>query len=97
VAAVWFALDAGFNTGTARVRPATAPELAQLRARFNQHPVDAVRFENTGQVLDLARARATMVRAFQAAGGIVLSAKVLNISIANNVIRTSRFSLARFQ
>jgi D-hydroxyproline dehydrogenase len=80
----------GTDTGTARVRPATALELAQLRARFNQRPVDAVRFENTGQILDLGRARAAMVQAFETAGGVVLSAKVLNISIANNVVKECR-------
>lgn len=78
------------DMGTARVRPATALELAQLRARFKQRPVDAVRFENTGQIVDLAQARAAMVQAFLAAGGVVLRAKAINISIANNAIGECR-------
>lgn len=86
----WLNASTDNAIGTARARPAAAFELAQLRAHFNQRPVDAVRFENTGQILDLERARAAMVQAFQAAGGAVLSTKVLNISIANNVIENCR-------
>jgi D-hydroxyproline dehydrogenase len=51
------------NIGGAKAHAATADEFQQLRAQFNQRPVDAVRIEHTGQILDLAAARAGIVKA----------------------------------
>jgi D-hydroxyproline dehydrogenase len=69
------------DTGQAHARGATQDELAQLRARFNQRPVAALRFEGTGQILDLAAARAGLEKALAAQGGAVLLASASQIGI----------------
>jgi D-hydroxyproline dehydrogenase len=71
------------NIGTARVRAASSAELAQLRDAFNQHPVDAVRFHGSGQILDLAKARSGMVDALRTAGGVVQTARASAITITH--------------
>ena len=66
----------GADTGEARAAPASSAELAQLRDRFNGRPVDAVRFQRTGQILDLAPARQAIVAALCRAGGVVRAGQV---------------------
>jgi D-amino-acid dehydrogenase len=63
----WLAAD----IGEAQAQAASQAELAQLRAQFNRRPVDAVRFHNTGQILDLAQARAGIGQALRGRGGSV--------------------------
>ena len=63
----WLAAD----IGAAQAQVASPAELAQLRAQFNQRPVDAVRIHNTGQILDLAQARAGIGQALRSHGGSV--------------------------
>lgn len=67
--------------GEARAVPASPDELAQLRARFNDRPVDAVRFEHTGQILDLGAARQAIVAALCRAGGVVRAGQVRAIAL----------------
>jgi D-hydroxyproline dehydrogenase len=69
------------DTGQARVCAATQDELAQLQARFNQRPVGALRFEGTGQILDLAAARTGVAQALTAQGGAVIRASASHIGI----------------
>jgi D-hydroxyproline dehydrogenase len=71
------------NIGEARARPATADELQQLRAQFNQRPVDAVRFEGSGQILDLASARSGIVTALRNEGGATQSTNAVGIVLSN--------------
>ena len=68
----WLAAD----IGAAQAQAASPAELAQLRAQFNQRPVDAVRIHNTGQILDLAQARAGIGQALRSHGGSVRVATV---------------------
>lgn len=63
----WLAAD----VGEARVQAASPADLAQLRAQFNQRPVGAVRFHNTGQILDLVQVRAGIGQAIRRQGGSV--------------------------
>jgi D-hydroxyproline dehydrogenase len=71
------------NIGEAKAHAATADELQQLRAQFNQRPVDAVRFEHTGQILDLAAARTGIVKALRSEGGAKQSANAQGIAVSN--------------
>jgi D-amino-acid dehydrogenase len=71
----WLAADVGL----ARVVPASLAELAQLRAQFNQRPLDAVRFGQTGQILDLPGARNGITQAVSAEGGSVRVGKAAAI------------------
>ena len=69
------------NVGTARVQAASLAEISQLRAAFNQRPIDAVRFHGTGQILDLSRARSGITDALCASGGVMRWASALAITI----------------
>ncbi len=71
------------DLGGARAHAASSAEISQLRARFNQRPVDAVRIQNTGQILDLAMARQGIIDALQAQGAATHRAHAQKISIAN--------------
>lgn len=71
------------NVGTARVEAASNAEISQLRAAFNQRPVDAVAFHGTGQILDLGKARIGITEALRVAGGTVQLASAQAITIAN--------------
>jgi len=77
----------GADVGEARVRMALPAELAELRAQFRQRPVDAVRFDHTGQILDLAQARGGILKALRATGGTVQTAQVRGIAIADGRAR----------
>jgi len=69
----------GADVGTALVRPATPEELASLRQRFNGRPLGAVRFQNTGQIMDLAKMRQAIVQALCKHGGRLETASVQSI------------------
>jgi D-hydroxyproline dehydrogenase len=69
------------DIGQARAYQATASELALLRERFNQRPVDAVRIAHSGQIFDLAAARRGITAAFQTAGGTLRKADVAAIPV----------------
>lgn len=73
----WLAAD----VGEARVVPASHDELAQLRQCFNGRPVDAVRFQHTGQILDLGPARQAIVTALCKDGGAVRTGQVRTIPV----------------
>jgi D-amino-acid dehydrogenase len=73
----WLAAD----VGEARVAPASRDELALLRHRFNGRPVDAVRFQHTGQILDLGPAREGIVAALCQAGGAVRTGQARTIPV----------------
>ena len=75
------------DVGTAQVRQARPDELARLRSEFGQRPVDAVRFDGTGQILDLARARSGIVQALEAAGGCVQVAQVRGLALQGTQVR----------
>ncbi|TAD87836.1 MAG: FAD-binding oxidoreductase [Alphaproteobacteria bacterium] len=67
--------------GYATARIATAEELALLRARFANRPTAAVRFANTGQVVDLSEWLRRLGAAFSQAGGITTRAEVLALTL----------------
>ena len=73
----WLAAD----IGEARVAPASRDDLALLRQRFNGRPVDAVRFQHTGQILDLGPARQAIVAALCQAGGAVRTGQARTIPV----------------
>jgi D-amino-acid dehydrogenase len=75
----WLAAD----IGDAQAQAASPAELARLRLQFNQRPVDAVRFHNTGQILDLAQARGGITQAVCRAGGSVRIALAEAVVVAN--------------
>jgi len=81
----------GADMGEARVHAASPAELAQLRAHFNQRPVDAVRFDNTGQILDLARTRAGIAQALCRHGGNV------RVATAKAVVVTGERAAVRLE
>lgn len=62
--------------GYAQAREATPAELERLRARFAGRPVGAVRFSNTGQVVDIPALRARLDQAFREAGGTKIDAEL---------------------
>jgi glycine/D-amino acid oxidase-like deaminating enzyme len=59
------------DIGKARVQSATPGELALLKTHFNQRPVDALRFHNTGQILDLPKMREGVLQALSQQGARV--------------------------
>ncbi len=71
------------DTGQARARVATADEFAQLRTQFNGRPVGALRFEGTGQILDLQAMRAGMAQALCDQGGATVQAKATAVRLAH--------------
>ncbi len=77
------------DIGQARARAATVDELARLRAQFNQRPVDALRFEGTGQILDLQATRAGMNDALLAHGGACIQAKATAVTVAHGRARVA--------
>jgi glycine/D-amino acid oxidase-like deaminating enzyme len=57
------------DLGSVRVHSASPDELRMLQQHFRSRPVAALRFENTGQLLDVVRAREQLQQAFIHAGG----------------------------
>jgi len=71
----------GVDLGYASVRDSTTEELALLRARLSGRPVGAVRFSNTGQVVDIPALRARIADVFRAAGGTNRTGSVVQLAI----------------
>lgn len=69
--AAWAAAD----TGTAYHRDATEAELAMLGRLSGRTPAGAIRFENSGQITDLAALAGALEQALRDAGGRILSGK----------------------
>jgi D-amino-acid dehydrogenase len=67
------------DTGSATARIASPDELAILKQQFNQRPVAALRFEGSGQVLDVGQTRADVIQALRAAGGRCVAEHALRI------------------
>jgi D-amino-acid dehydrogenase len=61
----WLAAD----IGDATVADATPDEIAALRARFSGRPAAALRFRNTGQIVEIEAMRGAIAHAFRDAGG----------------------------
>lgn len=59
------------DIGKARAEPASRDELEALQAHFNRRPVDALRFHNTGQILDLPRMREAIMQTLRQQGAKV--------------------------
>jgi D-amino-acid dehydrogenase len=57
------------DLGPVRVHRASPDELRRLQLYFQSRPVAALRFENTGQILDVVRAREQLLQALLQAGG----------------------------
>lgn len=73
------------DTGTATFRAASAAELQELR-KLTQRPVaGAIRFENTGQVVDNADMLKTMEDTFLARGGSIIFDRVARLAMDNGV------------
>jgi D-hydroxyproline dehydrogenase len=70
-------LDSDMGLATARI--ASSDELAILKQQFNQCPVAALRFEGSGQVLDVGQSRAEIIQAFRAAGGNCVAKHAIRI------------------
>ncbi len=70
-------LDSDMGLATARI--ASHDELVILKKQFNQRPVAALRFEGSGQVLDVGQSRADIIQAFRAAGGRCVADHALRI------------------
>lgn len=64
------------NIGTAQIVDASSDEITTLKEKFNHRPVAAMRFKNTGQVLDIATTRNGLNNSFLLAGGVRLNARV---------------------
>jgi glycine/D-amino acid oxidase-like deaminating enzyme len=77
---VWLKAD----LGCASVRDASSEELGQLRKLFADRPVGAVRFLNTGQVLDIPALRAGLSAALRSAGGTLRAARVAAVEVGDN-------------
>ena len=75
------ALDA--DLGFASVCSATAAELSLLRAKLSDRPVGAVRYSNTGQIVDIPALRARLAEAFHAAGGKSRTGSVARLTVDN--------------
>jgi D-amino-acid dehydrogenase len=73
----WLASD----LGEATARDASREELAVLRDLFAGRPVGAMRFANTGQVVDIPALREGLSEAFRAAGGTLRTARAAGIEI----------------
>ena len=56
------------DIGKVRVETATQDELRALQVRFNRRPVDALRFHNTGQILDLPKMREGILQSLRKQG-----------------------------
>jgi D-amino-acid dehydrogenase len=69
--------DSDIGLTTARI--ASNDELAILKQQFNQRPVAALKFEGSGQVLDVGQSRADIIQAFRAAGGRCVADHALRI------------------
>lgn len=69
------------DLGNASARDATGEELVQLRKLFAGRPVGALRFSNTGQVLDIPALRAGLSTALRSAGGTQRTAHVSALDI----------------
>jgi D-hydroxyproline dehydrogenase len=67
------------DTGLATARIASPDELAILKQQFNHRPVAALKFEGSGQVLDVGQSRAEIIQAFRAAGGSCMAEHALRI------------------
>lgn len=73
--------------GYAHAREATPAELDRLRARFAGRPVGAVRFSNTGQIVDIPALRARLDRAFREAGGTKIDAEIRTVNVEAGTAR----------
>jgi D-hydroxyproline dehydrogenase len=71
------------NIGLAQARAVSPSELSHLRSQFNQRPVDAIRIDNTGQILDLALARKGITVALQSSGGLHQQGRAVAVSVSN--------------
>ncbi len=72
-------LDA--DLGDASARDASDDELGQLRALFAGVPAGALRFSNTGQVVDIPALRDGISAAFRATGGTIRTARAAAFEI----------------
>jgi D-hydroxyproline dehydrogenase len=75
------------NIGTATVREASAQELDELKARFNNKPVAALRFFGTGQIADIPNLQNAMRDAFVKAGGSFITGSVNKLVVENKTAR----------
>jgi D-hydroxyproline dehydrogenase len=75
------------NIGTATVREASAQELGELKARFNNKPVAALRFFGTGQIADIPNLQNAMHQAFVKAGGNLTTGSVNKLVVENKTAR----------
>ncbi|MBP2160986.1 MULTISPECIES: FAD-binding oxidoreductase [Asticcacaulis] len=77
--AAWTAAD----TGTAIFHDATEAELRELSSITSTPVHGAIRFENTGQIIDNRRLLEALEAAFVARGGVIITADVANITDGN--------------
>ena len=75
--AAWRSAD----TGTATFRDATAEEIAVLAARMSRPIAGAIRFNGTGQILDLSELAECLGKHLTHAGGTLRAARVERLSI----------------
>lgn len=71
------------NTDEAASRRATKSELQEIATRVKTEVVDAIRFEHSGQISDLAALQQRLLSAIRAGGGKRVHAKAQQIQIAN--------------
>lgn len=74
--AAWMAAD----TGTAKVRDATAEELARLGTITDVPIAGAIRFEGSGQITDTGALGAVLMARFVAAGGVFVHNRARSIA-----------------
>jgi D-hydroxyproline dehydrogenase len=72
---------AGAETGTVRLRDVTREEIATLSARMSRPVAGALRFDGTGQILDLAELHDRLTERFILAGGSRRISRVHRLSI----------------
>lgn len=73
----WLSAD----LGEATARDASGEELERLRGLFAGRPVGALRFSNTGQVVDISALREGLSAALRSAGGTIRTARVVGLDI----------------
>lgn len=77
----WLAAD----TGDATVADATPAEIDALRARFSGRPAAALRFRNTGHIVEIEAMRNAIDRAFRDAGGTRTAASAAAVNVDSAV------------
>jgi glycine/D-amino acid oxidase-like deaminating enzyme len=80
--AAWRSVD----TGTATFRDATAEEIATLSARMSRPIAGAIRFDGTGQILDLGELAECLGKHFTHRGGTQRTARVQRLVIDGSTV-----------